>query len=1074
MDYLANLRNLGVGRKAESIVSRRALFAGWDELLAALALPSERAPASLEPALNAVAELVSKHPSDFSRPLLPLDDYFALGKKRAPNFHHDRAALHAVAEFYQERLERTDRWDEIDLARAALRGAALTPPVWDLVVCDEVQDLADVQIALLFRLAADPRSIVLTGDPRQIINPTGFRWEEVKYRFRERGLPAPEIRRFSLNFRCVGPIVRLGNALLDLKSSLVGLADTELREEWKFGGRLPVVLEDAAEAQLLNRLRERAGTQVILTRSREEAIRLRELLDTELVFTISEAKGLEFDTVLLWRFAQEEGAEAIWRAIVAGERPDETRLPHVRHELALLYVAVTRARSTLLAWDGESPGPVWTAPGVAALVLRTPDLERLTELWKTVSSPADWEKEGDYYFQRERWAAARECYRNAAAEAKVQRAHARALLEMGNDGEAAPMLELLGEHALAAGCWEKVAEWERARTAWQRAGDPRRAEICWAHLAESRGNLEEAAQAWEALGERARAEALWKRAGAFDRLARSAFSARRYAEAADFFERARMSREAAEAWEKARRYERAGDLRLRLGDHAEAARLFHKARNPEKELRCLQHLRRYREAGLLLEKQGELEKAIEAFAAAASESEESRRRLEEEVPEPKTRATQRRAAVRLAALGRDAEAADLFLKAGALDAAARRYEHAGNRVGVARCHELARRWIEAARELDRAPGTDEERRCAAIQTLLYRHVDAAQRRGREEREVTALVREAERLRGDGNLVAALARYRLCGMTGEAAEVSRQLGWHENVIEWMFASRRISEALSYVKEGGFAISTGFFDKMMETYLNRDASSLREIQGIENILFQLLLTLVQSLPEEEARSRIRAYFDAAHGDFPFLDDIRDEGLALLLRARASATIIILLERELPSSGDPPARLRDFAERLGRMAEESADAGLAACDAFYQDMTRHGRTGDGFERAAGRLPATLETAAILGFSRLRHAEAVRLLMEAGAVEKAERICRVQRDYLLAAEWAERRQDFSGAVGYFRDARDLEGALRCAQASRDERLIARVFEWRGEPHEALRIWKKLKRTSDVERLMKKYPLLR
>ena len=40
-----------------------------------------------------------------------------------------------------------------------------------------------------------------------------------------------------------------------------------------------------------------------------------------------------------------------------GDRPEEERLPHVRHELALLYVAVTRTRSTLLAWDGEKPAP---------------------------------------------------------------------------------------------------------------------------------------------------------------------------------------------------------------------------------------------------------------------------------------------------------------------------------------------------------------------------------------------------------------------------------------------------------------------------------------------------------------------------------------------------------------------------------------------------------------------------------------------------------------------------------------------------------------------------------------------
>ena len=746
----------------------------------------------------------------------------------------------------------------------------------------------------------------------------------------------------------------------------------------------------------------------------------------------------------------------------------------MRHELALLYVAVTRTRSTLLAWDGELPAPVWTAPGIAPLVFCTRELDRLTELWKTISSPADWEKEGDYYFERERWAAARECYRNGGMLAKMERAHARALLETDDHREAAPLLERLGEVALAAGCWERVGEWERAQAAWQKAGDPRRAKICSAHLAEARGRMEEAAQAWEALGDRSRAEGLWRRVGAFDRLARSAFAARRYAEAADLFERARMGREAAEAWEKAKQYERAGDLRLRLGDHADAARLFHRARSAEKELRCLRQLGRHREAGLLLEKQGEIEKAIEAFAAAAAESKESRQRLETEVPEPKTRPTQRRAAIRLAALGRDAEAAELFLRAGALEAAARRYERAGNRLGVARCHELAGRWLEAAKELDQAPGSEETRRCATIQSLLYRHVQAARRHGGEEREVTALVREAQRLRTDGNLVAALARYRMCGMAEEVSELSRRLGWHESAIEWMLASRRFPEALAYAKEGGFQVSADFFDRMMVAYLDQEASSLLELQDTEEILFRLLSALVESLPEEEARGRIKEYFEKAHGDFPFLNDIRDEGLALLLRARASSVIIKLLAHELSPRGNPAPRLRDFAERLGRAAEETGDPGLAACHAFYRDMTRRLRTTDEFERAAACLASTRETAAILGFSRLRHPEAVQVLMEAGEVETAERICRVQRNYRLAAEWAERRKDFKGAARYFHDARDLEGALRCARSSGDERLIARTYEWRGEPHEALKIWKRLKRQGDVERLLKKYPLLR
>ena len=98
----------------------------------------------------------------------------------------------------------------------------------------------------------------------------------------------------------------------------------------------------------------------------------------------------------------------------------------------------------------------------------------------------------------------------------------------------------------------------------------------------------------------------------------------------------------------------------------------------------------------------------------------------------------------------------------------------------------------------------------------------------------------------------------------------------------------------------------------------------------------------------------------------------------------------------------------------------------------------------------------------------------MAAGATEEAERYCRMNHDPGLAATWAEKNGNLKAAAKYYREAHDLDGALRCALASGEELTIARVREWRGEFTEALRIWKKLGRTADVARLVKKYPLLR
>jgi len=1079
VDYLAGLRNLGIGRKAEEMMTRRSLFKNWDELLDLLSGPGDERTGAVNTALQAIADLVAKHPADFSRPLLALEDYLTLGRKRAPNFRHDRSALYAAAVFYQDRLERSGRWDEIDLARAAIKMLDTTTdlPAWDLVVCDEVQDLADVQIALLFRFAADPRSVVLTGDPRQIINPTGFRWEEVKYRFRERGLPAPEIRRLSLNFRCVGPIVRLANALLDLKASLVGLTDTEMREEWKFGGRPPVVLEGAEEESILDRLGERGAGQVILTRRPEEAQRLRKRLGTELVFTVAEAKGLEFDTVLLWRFTADEAAEAIWRAVASGERPDEERMPHVRYELALLYVAVTRTRSTLLVWDGERPAPVWATAEIAPLVFRTDDLGRLAELWKTASTPGEWEGEGDYYFERERWAAARECYRNAGAEGKLDLAMAYALEADGDHAAAAPLFERRGETARAAACWERAEKWEAAQGAWGAAGDALRARTCGAHFAEESGRLEEAALAWEELGEGARAEALWRRLGAFDRLAISALAAGKYRAAAELFERAHMSREAADAWERAGELERAGDLWLRLGDHVTAARLFKRCGNVEKLLRCLRHLGNHREVGLLLEKRGEIEKAVTELAAAASVSAEARLRLESEVPIARSARSALKAAVRLAALGRDAEAAPLFLRGGQVDSAMRRYQSAGDHAGLALCYQRGRRWLEAARELDLAPSdspSNELHRAEDIEHLLYLHLEATRRQGKVEREIDSLAREADELFRQGNLVSALARFRLCGPTSSVAELSRKLGWHAEAIDWMLASGDTSAALRYAKAGGFTVSMETIERFLSAHAAPEERSGASWSELRATLLHLLADAVALLPPEQAGPRVEAFFAEAYGPFASTERVPEVGVALLVRYRACAAIMGLLNYDLTVFPGQSPRVRELGESLAHAAAETQDLRLTACSAYFQDMVQNGHSDKSFEAAADRLALAPDTVAIIGRSRTRYREAVDLLMTAGSVEEAERYCFMNADTGLAAAYAEKRGDLKAAVRYYRNALDLEGAMRCARETRDQPTIARVHEWRGEAAEALRIWKQVGRNRDVERLLKKYPLLR
>ncbi|HVY62111.1 MAG TPA: 3'-5' exonuclease, partial [Planctomycetota bacterium] len=590
-EHLVGLSDLTIARNVTTVIGERTALGGWDGLVRAV---EERRRDQLDDcarALDEVVRQVTRAAGDFDSPLLSEEEYAALGKKRAPSFLYDRRDIYGIARYYQDRLEKLGLWDEIDLTKAAIRQIDGEPQEfsWDLLVCDEVQDLTDVQISLLFRLVSDPRGVVLTGDPRQIVNPSGFRWEEVKGKLYERGIAAPEVRKLSLNFRCAGSIVRLSNALLDLKAGLVGLTDAEMREEWKFAGRPPALLESLDEAAVIASIDRRAASQVVLARTPEARDRLKRALGTELVFTIWEAKGLEFDTVLLWEFAA--GADPVWRTIAGGAAIDRDRLPHVRHELALLYVAVTRARSTLIVYDGPEPSVIWSIPELAEHVVRASDAGALAGLWRSVSTPAEWEVEGDYYLGHEHYLAARECYRNAGNETKQSLAGGLLAWREERYGEAGPLLEAGGDHRRAADSYERAGAWDRACPLWHALGEVRRERLCAAHVSESSGRWAEAAAAWDELGETERALASWEKAGAWDRVGRTLAARGEWERAAAVLEKARLPLEAAVCRERLGETAQAADLYVRGGDLAKAVRLYKKAGEIEKLLRC------YRQTG---------------------------------------------------------------------------------------------------------------------------------------------------------------------------------------------------------------------------------------------------------------------------------------------------------------------------------------------------------------------------------------------------------------------------------------------------------------------------------------------
>jgi tetratricopeptide (TPR) repeat protein len=610
---------------------------------------------------------------DPARPLLARDDYEALGRKRAPLFVNERPRLYQVARRWQEYLDAGRRVDEIDLCRLAL---ARVPPggLYDHLLCDEAQDLAEMQVELLLRLSRGPSlgGLLLAGDPQQVINPSGFRWAEVRSRIRDRfrgsARPTPDLHVLTRNFRSVRGIVDLANEILAFKRDRVGRSDGDQPEESVVSGPVPIWVT-GGEAELVEAIRGFGPRCAVVTGSADVRARLQAALDTTRIFTVPEAKGLEFDAAVLWGVVAADPAPWIRLLDPALDLRED---PAARRALHHLYVAATRARRHLAVYEPGDAAGLWRAERFAARL--DPEAPAsLSRLFVRSATPGEWMREAEYFLERGRHRQAAECFRRAGdlrreaeslawyheAAGEPRRA-AEQWLALGETRRAAACLEQAGDFAEAAREWEHVGDalaarrcraraaeaarsWNGAASAWEELQAWSDAARCWANAgarprqirclalaAEDDGRPAAAAERWVELEDWARAATAWRAAGDEGQAqmaeARGHEGAGRWDDAAGVWQRlgdaTRALRCRAVAAERTGNWEAAARIWEELGEFAEAVRAWQRAGKPDESRRCGTRRDmiegRFARAAETLEEIGDFSAAAGAWAKAAT------------------------------------------------------------------------------------------------------------------------------------------------------------------------------------------------------------------------------------------------------------------------------------------------------------------------------------------------------------------------------------------------------------------------------------------------------------------------
>ena len=339
-------------------------------------------------------------------PHLREDEYLALGVRQSIFLGEERRTVYRIFERWLAHLREQGLFDA---NVAAWERRSLATERYDFLVIDEVQDVTPVELRLALATLGDKSAFLLCGDSNQIVHPNLFSWARVKSLFHaERGRhagpsPLDRIHVLSANYRNTRAVTALANRLLLVKQRRFGSVDRESNYlvECVSGeeGRVELVADvPEVRAELEARTRRSARTAVVVLRDEDKAA-ARAAFSTPLLFSVQEAKGLEYDNVLLFNLVTSAAKE--FRECAAGVEAAELEggleysrardksdksLDAYKFYVNALYVAMTRAVKSLVMIEADVGHPLLA-------LLAVGQAREKVELDAEESSREEWQRE---------------------------------------------------------------------------------------------------------------------------------------------------------------------------------------------------------------------------------------------------------------------------------------------------------------------------------------------------------------------------------------------------------------------------------------------------------------------------------------------------------------------------------------------------------------------------------------------------------------------------------------------------------------------------------------------------------
>lgn len=305
---------------------------------------------------------------------LSKEEYLALGIKQSIFLAHQREQVYDLFIRYLQWMKENTYYDSNILSYDYLQ---LVKPRYDYIMVDEVQDITNIQLKCIMQSLIHPGHFILTGDSNQIVHPNFFSWSKIKtYLYHENTHnELKQIRMLQTNYRNSPQVVTLSNTLLKIKNARFGAIDREsnylINTISQQQGEVALMADDEKAKAELNRKTQHSIRYAVIVTDNAMKEAARRHFKTPLIFSIHEAKGLEYENVILLDFVSAHASE--FNEIINGIDKADLQQEELQYGRAAdksgkeaevykfyinaLYVAITRAVKNIYLFEKQYNHP---------------------------------------------------------------------------------------------------------------------------------------------------------------------------------------------------------------------------------------------------------------------------------------------------------------------------------------------------------------------------------------------------------------------------------------------------------------------------------------------------------------------------------------------------------------------------------------------------------------------------------------------------------------------------------------------------------------------------------------------